>query len=454
MPTGIDWNLIVKKHWATYQGLVVVMFSFFFTFMVTIKFEIDGDYNKYLFWGLLSVVEVTVITFWVRNRKVTICKKGKIGLVFAIKGQGEGKYNETIYKLINPIIQQLNANIFDVIVLPYNQCEKINNYESARKMLDTAKSHMIIYGACNEGKKKGEECYELDLNSIILHKKLDQEAQSKFTKEFSDLIPRVDVKKNDELTEFKLTSQWLGYYARYFIGVTSLISKDLNNAQLIFEEILNELKGERSTIKAVATIRKRIKDHLYPIYNICATSIYQNKFRLTKDIHELEKCRELWQKANVIKPNSPFYLSMEAIYQFVAHRNITASRALLNKISTKTEAAPYYSLAFLEAYEGNISKAMFLYKKAVKLNQDKALSLEVEEFIDYILDNEPDKSYLHLCLALINDFKGDEESAKRDFITFIEKAGEDAIKYSQYIAELRLNYNDVVIDIASDEEVS
>jgi tetratricopeptide (TPR) repeat protein len=94
-------------------------------------------------------------------------------------------------------------------------------------------------------------------------------------------------------------------------------------------------------------------------------------------------------------------------------------------------------LAFLLAYKGSLTKALAEYKRASKrhlLNQRGLL--EIEDFICWVVEKEPDKTQLHFCLGLINYFaKGDREQALHDFEKFLETTPSDQFVEQRKLAE-------------------
>jgi tetratricopeptide (TPR) repeat protein len=107
-------------------------------------------------------------------------------------------------------------------------------------------------------------------------------------------------------------------------------------------------------------------------------------------------------------------------------------------------AVKSYSLAFLYAYEGNIDRALELYKRAFRLSQNESLAIEIEEFIARIVEVEPQQGHLYLLLAAINEFKGDIESAKRDYQKFMDSIPVNETVTVKYIA-LSTRVRDLVL---------
>ena len=68
-----------------------------------------------------------------------------------------------------------------------------------------------------------------------------------------------------------------------------------------------------------------------------------------------------------------------------------------------------------------MKEAIKYYRLAIKYKCETSVPFEIEEFIDWVLELEPDKVQLHFCLGLVNyGGKGDKLQALRDFEKFIE----------------------------------
>ncbi|WP_391557074.1 tetratricopeptide repeat protein [Robertmurraya sp.] len=410
-----DYKTFIRERWHKPSALFAALLVTTATLLTTVRFD-TSSMNK-VFWGFAVVVWLTTIIAWLSYRRYHRCPEGRIGVVFAIQDEDYQRYEKLKYHFIDPIKQSLDQRIYHVQVLPYFRCKEVSDKETAINYLGLTCSHMIIYGRCRAGNIQGEEAFEVNLNSLILHAKITEEKQKLLQTELSELIPRVYINKKDDLTEYALTSQWLAIYTRYFIGVASLVSRNLDHAQQIFEDLKDELTTFRVNVKAVNTIKKRINDELIGIYADRCAYNYGHLFRNSKDMEYVEEAYQYLLKVNSMKADTPFYFNMLAIFEFLRNRNIAKSRGLLRRLGDR-DAAKHYSLAFLEAYEGNLTKALQHYKRAFRLNQNPDMSIEIEEFIDYIIQLELDKYHLYLCLALINQFKGDYKLAKLDLERF------------------------------------
>ncbi len=94
----------------------------------------------------------------------------------------------------------------------------------------------------------------------------------------------------------------------------------------------------------------------------------------------------------------------------------------INKCRAKYIAVPSwkYSAAFLEAYQYNLDDAKQYYDSAISTEPGFEIPFQVEGFIAWILDIEPQMKQLNFCLGYINEkTKSDPASARQYYTQFM-----------------------------------
>jgi hypothetical protein len=87
-------------------------------------------------------------------------------------------------------------------------------------------------------------------------------------------------------------------------------------------------------------------------------------------------------------------------------------------------------MAFLNAYSGNLRKAAQFYRNGMMQHVDQPVVLQIEEFIYWMLDEEPQKYQLHYCLGYISwKIKADHKQAIKEFQNFLSKGNDQ--EYTQ-----------------------
>ena len=91
-----------------------------------------------------------------------------------------------------------------------------------------------------------------------------------------------------------------------------------------------------------------------------------------------------------------------AMWLFVIKRDIDGAKKELQKCKdVHFDVSWRYSYAFLLAYEGNLDKAIIEYRRAFKGGIPDRVLLEITEFIDWMIQREPEKTQLMFCLGFI-----------------------------------------------------
>jgi hypothetical protein len=429
----------LKLRWHKPQSLIIFYALVFIMQLSMIRFDWSKTSNIY--WGIYFIITVSATIFWFYIRKLVRCSKGKIGIVLAFKTENAEQFNKLDHDFISRIKEQLDQETFHVINLPFNRSLELeDNIKSLGTCLDKTRSHMLIYGVCRDGKQDGKEKYEIYLTTLIRHGDVEDDKKEELENELYHFAPNTLIDKDNSLTEFKIHSRWLTIYARYFVGQAALITGDLETSLHIFEQLKNDLKGERNSIKSVSVMNKKIKMNLSNLY-FYKMSVEYELFWKTKDEKFLESCHYYATLCESIGEDKYSAALMKAIYQFLRYRSVDGAKEILRKYSDVQEASHHYSMAFLLAYEGKMTSAFQQYKKAERQPHTNELVLfDIEKFIKYILELEPHRKQLYLCLSWINISKGDNILAKADLQSFLDSATEtEAQKFSNLIGEMKRN---------------
>lgn len=124
-----------------------------------------------------------------------------------------------------------------------------------------------------------------------------------------------------------------------------------------------------------------------------------------------------------MEPGDYLATNTSAICAFTVRGDVKGAYEALKKCKNQNDPAWFYNMAFLEAYEGHLSKAYKTYNQAFsKQLADLTVPLQCEDFISGILREEPERTWLYFCLGLINyRAKKDYVAAAADFRLFLQK---------------------------------
>ncbi len=285
----------------------------------------------------------------------------------------------------------------------------------------------VLYGDIRTRNHKGKEFYVLRIVSMVSHALTNEANKKLLQQEMNHLLPMesmIDCKQ--DLEGFELTSQQFATGAKYTISVALFISGQTEEAIELIRSIYSSLKivRKQTEIPGTEKLINLIPDRLTN-FMLHAVRVQFWKWRTENSNHYLTAVEDLIVAVPKECEMLPEVLTFRATCAFLLRRDVEESQRLIRLTSIQLPKAPHnkYSLAFLAAYSGNLDVAYKNYRAAFSLDDSDELSIEIEEFIARILEEEPDKYQLHFCLGLINlKKKQDFLQAERDFRCFIEKA--------------------------------
>ena len=386
----------------------------------------------------LSLVLIIISTIWFFSRRVPKAPKGRVGFAVAIstdtKEQRERLAKDFIDTL-QDILSKGNLKYhFFFVEFPEYYALRIKTKEDATKYLHISKCHFMIYGRARIRKIQDKDHHVLNLEGIVAHKPVPQEVSKRFSEEFAELFPqKLLVSSENDLLSFEFTSEWVNLVAKYIIGIASLLSGDVDYSQSLFEDLQQKIKNQMTNLPAITKIRQRLPVRLSDVYFAKARLAY-GEWRQTKGLDEMSRVKQYLDKLKVVDPGNYGGHLLRAIWHFVTNRNVAAAKAEIRNCKSQREGTWRFSYAFLLAYEGKMDRAVRMYRSAFRSYCEERVFFEVEEFICWVLEVEPDKIQLHFCLGLLNCFaKGDKARALKDFEKFLETAPRE-----QFIEQVRL----------------
>jgi tetratricopeptide (TPR) repeat protein len=148
--------------------------------------------------------------------------------------------------------------------------------------------------------------------------------------------------------------------------------------------------------------------------------------------------QSLLDKIDALHLTSYLPTLLRSICLFLRH-DVRSSMAELRKCKGELELTWRVNLAFLYAYEGDLNSARREMQIAARGQLSEATPNQAEQFILWVLDEEPEKTHLWYLLGLINYLlKGDFDQAQADFKRFLSVADRtcfgSAVQHAQTLA--------------------
>lgn len=380
-----------------------------------------------------------IIIGWFYTNRLPKTPKGKVGFVVCIQCSNEEenkKIREDFITTLRLLLKHgVLGNSFNFIEMPQHIAESINGKDDAVTLKAKTKAHFIIYGRVRLRPINGKDCHIMDLEGIVTtHKPIPQDVSNLISTEFGELFPRrVRIPTENDLFTFQLTSDWTECVAKYIIGIASACSHDLNYAESLFLDIQKKLEKSKTDFPVFEKLKQRLPSRLAEIYVARAYGLI-DKWRRTNDQETLDQFNNCIN--NIPEDSSNFFnvLILRSVEAFLNGRNINKAKQVIKSCKKYKHPVWHFNLAFLSAYEGNLKKAIQQYRICCKYEVTAQTKSEVEDFIVWILEEEPDKYQFYYCLGFFNwQIKGDLKLALYDFNEFLNLATD-----SQFIEEKKL----------------
>jgi tetratricopeptide (TPR) repeat protein len=391
---------------------------------------------------------VTLI-FYIVLRQVfyppTFRNKNQIGFLLAIRTESKESRdrlnNDLKDALLKSLISITPSVAFDVRVLQAFHANNVVDREIATYYAGKSKARFVLFGSLVKRRIKGEEHFVLHVEALVTHGMTTVENQSTLSNEMSAVLPlTANIAASNELEEFELAGHLFGFGSQYVVSVALFLSGDRKAAISSLTDLYKKLQHSEVAREwpGAKTLRTLVPKRLLDFQVISLNDEY---FQWRNDhlVHRLQLIDSYFPNLPDEWKKDPRYLNIRAICHFVLFNNIQATRELIKKVGS---IAPdfggwRYSLAFLDAYEGDTRKARLEYTKAFKFDSTAEISIEVEEFLIWIVDSHKEKSQLIFFLGLLNFYKKkDYPSAIRDLQLFLQTP--ESASFPELISEAKM----------------
>lgn len=356
-------------------------------------------------------------------------KKGKVGIFLSLncedqqeKGRIEKDFVEEVKTILNSADK---GEQFQVSVIPTAYTQLIRDLETAQKIRRKIRAHFFVYGDVSRRKVNGNDVHVIRNQQIVVHGSVPTQLSKILSQEMNEIFPRrLLVNVENDLLGFEVASRWFGISIRYIIGVAAFFSADFKFAESLFLSILEIKDPEtRANVPRLSQIHSLTAKRLSEIYIVQARILF-SQWRDSRNTNIMKSMRDLVEKSCKFrkpKKNSYEIYNLLAIASFVLDRNIQAAKNFLVHCKNSGDATWRFSMAFLEAYIGNLDSSLDIYRRALSKPVVPGVLNEIEEFITWILEVEPGKKQLFFCLGYINQFaKEDFTQASKDWEMFLD----------------------------------
>lgn len=422
----------IAKYWHRRAGFAALLLPL----LALEAYLLHSDPASLAVVAALSAIAVEAI--WRITRRLPRTRRGKLGFVICIACDDEAHGRQVRADLIFNLHRLLKVGhtgpSFQVIEIPQFRAEKVVHLDDAQRIRIETRAHFVLYGRVRRRSHGGKEHHFVELDGIVSHTPISQEASNSLGREFSELLPRkLLIPGASELFAFEFTSDWTEVVARYVIGVAAQLSGDYDYAEKLYSDSRNRLDALR-VLPISAKLRERIPTRLAEMQEGRAIAAYE-AWATTHSEDAVEKLHMYLAPIEAGTYRSPATLNLLAICAFLRNRDVDRSLHWLEQIVAQNRDGTWHlNVAFLYAYKGNLRRAVRHYRSAGRLRIEPEVIGKIEDFVCHIAQIEPSKCQLYFCLGFFNwHIKGDTVQAAKDFGAFVSTPSS-----SQYPMEVQL----------------
>ena len=432
-----NWDLktlfdLAQRNWHKPIGLIL-------TIAGVILFEILL-LNSIKASGIIAIIVYSITVFfsiivWLYSNRIPKTPKNKFGFVVCIQCSDEEEEKVIREDFVTTLRKLLKGGIlghtFHFIEIPKHISQSINDIDDAYTLKSRTKSHFLIFGRVRLRVLDGKECHIIELDGIVSHKPLTKEISDQIAKEFGELFPRrLQIPTENDLLYLNFTSDWTECVAKYIIGIASACSADINYAEHLYRDVEKKLESIKTDFPIFAKLKERLPIRFSEIY-IARAKAHLNTWRQKQDREALSQFIFNLNKISDDLADIYEVLLLRGIEAFLDGRRIKDAIERTKKCKRYDDPIWHFNLAFLRAYENDLKKSIRQYRICANYDLSPVTLSEVEDFIVWILEEEPEKYQYHYCLGFFNwKIKGDLHQSVSDFEEFLNH-----VKQGEFVKE-------------------
>lgn len=432
MKTLIDF---AQRNWHKPIGLIASIIAAL-TFEILLLNSVKASTTITILVYVLTLL--FLFSTWIYSNRYPKTHKGKVGFVVCIQFSNDNQKQIIRDDFVTTLRKLLKGgalgHTFHFIEIPKHISDKVFDMEDAHKLRLKTKSHFLIIGRVRLRTLGGKESHILDLDGIVIHRPLNETASAIISREFRELFPRrLRIATENDLLAFNFTSDWTECVAKYIIGIAASYSTDLNYAERLYRDVQKKLEGIKTEFPIFIKLKERLPIRFSEIYIARALSCL-TAWRETKDDEALAQFA--LNLSRVCSDLSDTYevLLLHGIEAFLNGRRINEAIAYTKRCKPYNDPVWHFNLAFLLAYQNDLYKSIREYNICSKYEIAPSTISEIEDFLVWILEEEPEKYQYHYCLGYYNwNIKGDLLRAIEDFNEFLKHA-----KQGEFVKEQEL----------------
>ncbi len=385
---------------------------------------------------LLLIVAIPFVLVWcvylvlclIHNR-LPKAPTGTLAVLFCIDAESTKLFEAAKFKLVNNFKAAINSDAeiqFKELCVSKSKLSKydLQDKSDVVRLLEKTNSILLVKVRYSADNVDDPERFELQINYEMRPTRFDDIASSILSHDMSVLgapVGRQKFVKAETIDVFNFTTHTLVCACQYIMGFVALLD---NNSRMALDLLMCARK--RATTEFVDThgienMVNLIDNRLFAALCYVSTE-YMTAFQNDRNIQHLHNMCSTLTMADAIRPDTYFYnLNMAYAYIILTQDTNLAKQCIAKCKQSKEDTSWMYSEAFLSAYLGYAPGSILSKYAKAFANPYKSLS-EIVEYIEFVIDHEPERTSLHLAAALVYEEMGDKQLMKRHFSIYLEDA--------------------------------
>ena len=430
-----------QDRWHSRTGLAVALASVAAVFIGAFA-GIDITEVLFVEWLIVfAACAVMGIVWWVT--RLPRVMPGRIGFGLAIQYEdsqhAKQLRSDFVLTLGDLITSTGDGNLFQFIELPISVARRILSADEATRFAKQCRLHFLLYGRARMRDLPGGASHVIDLRGVVCHAPIREKWSQKLGAEFGAVLPnRLLVAAEGDVFNFQFAAKHIDAVSLYVIGTAAFLSNDLKLAEQLLVDAESRLRAGITKADGFlrSVLRDRVRRRITEVYK-ARLARQTRRHTITRDVAAIQEAEEIIANLRQYAHDDYDVHLAAAMAAFALHRDMETARMEIRACRNSPDAAWRYSEAFLYAYDGDLQRAYESYRRAFDSPlADPTVPTQCEEFIQGIVEEEPERQWLYYCLGLINyRGKGDPMAALSDLRKFVDEV--DTVRFAKYVGYAR-----------------
>lgn len=410
-------------------ALALTIFAYFL--FVSALGALDGvtlTKNDYHIWAMVAFgVLCLYIGICLCKYRLPRAKKNCVAVLFCIEAESEKLFASASRKLVSDFQAALahNAEIrFKALCVSKERVAKYDLKQDADCLDLLCKTHCVLLVQVRYTTDDVDDSgnFRLTICYGVRHPEIDEDVEKTLSHDMARLgapIRNQRFEKKDAIDVFEFTTQALVFACQYIVGFAVLLAGDGQNAVTLLLQARKIVEINEGGYFDKNNLLRLVDERLYAAYYL-SSAIQLRKFQLDHSIEYLQEMDKNLELSNHIRPDTYAYNLDKAYVLVCLYKDGKAAKKCIERCKEMNKNNIWqYSEAFLCAYLDK-SAGIVMSKYAKAFTKPYANLVELLDFIEYVLEQEPDKMTLHLAAGMIYSKAGDNILARQHLSIYLK----------------------------------